>query len=216
MTYKIQTFLGEPTWRPKLNISISDIHNSNATFIQEVQKSQTTDENSNEVSDKARSGASSGIVPEFLANLDLMKYFVRRNQEQESCKVEDWDDYKARLLMNPRNNLYQAVVYLAPGDYHRFHSPINWKVNFRRHFQGKVLSSIFTRCLPDLFSETLLNVGLFLVSTKHLKSAFYLHCRQYMMFMSVKSYAMSSFQESLNHFSKTAFELLVQYFFIKW
>lgn len=144
VTYKIQTFLGEPTWRPKLNISLSDIHNSNATFIQEVQKSQTTDENSNEVSDKAQSGASSRIVPEFVANLDLMKYFVRRNEEQESCKPENWDDYKTRLLMNPRNNLYQAVVYLAPGDYHRFHSPINWKVNFRRHFQGKILSTTST------------------------------------------------------------------------
>lgn len=168
VTYKIQTFLGEPTWRPKLNISLSDIHNSNATFIQEVHKSQTTDENSNEVSDKAQSGASSRIIPEFLANLDLMKYFVRRNQEQESCKPENWDDYKTRLLMNPRNNLYQAVVYLAPGDYHRFHSPINWKVNFRRHFQGKILSTNqlglsmyqlgpFTYIpIPDFFSETLL------------------------------------------------------------
>ncbi|EEB14131.1 Phosphatidylserine decarboxylase proenzyme, putative [Pediculus humanus corporis] len=45
-------------------------------------------------------------------------------------------------LNNERQDtdLYQCVVYLAPGDYHRFHSPVSWKVKFRRHFQGKLLS----------------------------------------------------------------------------
>lgn len=46
------------------------------------------------------------------------------------------DDYVNSLLKNPDNRLYQLIVYLAPGDYHRFHSPTDWNIEFRRHFPG--------------------------------------------------------------------------------
>ncbi|KAJ3077329.1 phosphatidylserine decarboxylase 1 [Podochytrium sp. JEL0797] len=38
------------------------------------------------------------------------------------------------------NSLHYCVIYLAPGDYHRFHSPADWSVSTRRHFAGELLS----------------------------------------------------------------------------
>uniref|UniRef100_A0A8C0G6R3 Phosphatidylserine decarboxylase n=1 Tax=Chelonoidis abingdonii TaxID=106734 RepID=A0A8C0G6R3_CHEAB len=34
------------------------------------------------------------------------------------------------------HRLYQCIIYLAPGDYHRFHSPTNWHIRHSRHFPG--------------------------------------------------------------------------------
>ncbi|OXU22866.1 hypothetical protein TSAR_017042 [Trichomalopsis sarcophagae] len=64
------------------------------------------------------------------------------------------DDYVSGLLKNPENILYQLTIYLAPGDYHRFHSPADWTIKLRRHFQGKLLSvnPRIASWLPDLFS----------------------------------------------------------------
>ncbi|KAI1180837.1 phosphatidylserine decarboxylase [Nemania sp. FL0916] len=59
-------------------------------------------------------------------------------------------------LLDPDNktSLYYAVVYLAPGDYHRFHSPANWVVERRRHFAGELysVSPYLQRTLPGLFT----------------------------------------------------------------
>ncbi|CEH18916.1 Phosphatidylserine decarboxylase [Ceraceosorus bombacis] len=38
------------------------------------------------------------------------------------------------------NKLFFAVIYLAPGDYHHFHSPTAWVVERRRHFRGELYS----------------------------------------------------------------------------
>ncbi|KAI8364675.1 phosphatidylserine decarboxylase-domain-containing protein, partial [Radiomyces spectabilis] len=64
------------------------------------------------------------------------------------AKVED-NHHKVR----PGHALYFAVVYLAPGDYHRFHSPTSWVVQTRRHFAGELfsVSPYFVKLLQNLF-----------------------------------------------------------------
>jgi phosphatidylserine decarboxylase len=50
--------------------------------------------------------------------------------------------------------LYYIVIYLAPGDYHRFHSPVSWVCTSRRHFAGELysVSPYLQRTLPGLFT----------------------------------------------------------------
>ncbi|RMZ88509.1 hypothetical protein DV736_g4261, partial [Chaetothyriales sp. CBS 134916] len=50
--------------------------------------------------------------------------------------------------------LFYIVVYLAPGDYHRFHSPASWVATSRRHFAGELysVSPYVQRMLPGLFT----------------------------------------------------------------
>jgi phosphatidylserine decarboxylase len=53
------------------------------------------------------------------------------------------------------SKLYHAVLYLAPGDYHRIHSPADWIINQRRHFPGTlfpVAPHTFGKVIPNLLA----------------------------------------------------------------
>ena len=56
--------------------------------------------------------------------------------QNKDAIVAKEDDYIKKLKYNPDNELYQCVIYLSPGDYHRFHSPADWSIDFRRYFPG--------------------------------------------------------------------------------
>uniref|UniRef100_A0A1B6LU49 Phosphatidylserine decarboxylase proenzyme, mitochondrial n=1 Tax=Graphocephala atropunctata TaxID=36148 RepID=A0A1B6LU49_9HEMI len=158
VTYKIQRFLGEVSWRPTTKPQVD--MDCDTAFVREVVRpsGSGTDENDNEVSRKTRK-----VVPEgYWGGIDVVRYLFRP-VEEENCITEDWEEYKAQLLTDPRNELYQTVVYLAPGDYHRFHSPTHWQVKFRRHFQGELLSvnPLIAGWVPELFNlnERVVYVG---------------------------------------------------------
>lgn len=54
-----------------------------------------------------------------------------------------------------KTKLYHCVLYLAPGDYHRIHSPVSWSVAERRHFPGNLfpVNKPSARLIPSLFVE---------------------------------------------------------------
>ncbi|KAH6681792.1 phosphatidylserine decarboxylase-like protein proenzyme [Halenospora varia] len=60
----------------------------------------------------------------------------------------------SKITSENRTALYYIVVYLAPGDYHRFHSPTAWVAEKRRHFAGELysVSPYLQRTLPGLFT----------------------------------------------------------------
>lgn len=57
------------------------------------------------------------------------------------------------LKFSKHKQLYFAVIYLAPGDYHHFHSPTSWVTTLRRHFIGELFSvaPFFQKTLQGLF-----------------------------------------------------------------
>lgn len=70
-------------------------------------------------------------LPRFLGPHPWDPHCLHTNGEEE---------YHKKLLQQKDTDLYHCVVYLAPGDYHRFHSPVQWEVQHRRHFPGTLLS----------------------------------------------------------------------------
>lgn len=62
-------------------------------------------------------------------------------EKMVSLKKMDETDYRESWMQDPvKNDLYYAVIYLAPKDYHRFHSPVDWVATERRHFPGDLFS----------------------------------------------------------------------------
>ncbi|XP_076140464.1 phosphatidylserine decarboxylase proenzyme, mitochondrial isoform X2 [Alosa pseudoharengus] len=53
---------------------------------------------------------------------------------------DDPSSFQDLLVTKEGNALFHCVVYLAPGDYHCFHSPTDWRVAHRRHFPGSLMS----------------------------------------------------------------------------
>jgi len=88
----------------------------------------------------------------FMGPLDGLA--CRREHPNASMDPEDLAEYTNAFICHPQNKLFYSVIYLAPGDYHRFHSPTEWTVKTRRHFPGELFSvkPSIARWLQGLFN----------------------------------------------------------------
>ncbi|KAJ2902329.1 hypothetical protein MKZ38_000719 [Zalerion maritima] len=75
-------------------------------------------------------------------------------KEVEANLAQAEKPWYALFTPDHHTSLYYVVVYLAPGDYHRFHSPTAWVAESRRHFAGELysVSPYLVKMLPGLFT----------------------------------------------------------------
>ncbi|KAL4223082.1 hypothetical protein ACF0H5_016557 [Mactra antiquata] len=82
-----------------------------------------------------------GIVEQVKGVNYSIKGFLGPHRGDEDCSKPLKDcQYQQKMNLKPDNELHHCIIYLAPGDYHRFHSPCDWKIASRRHFPGELLS----------------------------------------------------------------------------
>ncbi|KAJ5226308.1 Phosphatidylserine decarboxylase-like protein [Penicillium chermesinum] len=96
-----------------------------------------------------------GAAPQRRASIDASTTSNTSSEKkvhQELALGEGTSWYVPKTAAN--HALFYVVIYLAPGDYHRFHSPTAWVVESRRHFAGELfsVSPYLQRTLPGLFT----------------------------------------------------------------
>ena len=93
-------------------------------------------------------------LPTFLGPLATKPELVQKSIDNKSNILHNPKEYQKLLLKNPDNELHYCVIYLSPGDCHRYFSPVEWKVKHRRHFPGELLSvnPSVVRKVPKLFA----------------------------------------------------------------
>lgn len=161
MTYTIDALLGKNT--PPPSLSGTPTADSEASYGREFSKDE---ELVNEHEEFAKLNDISYTLPNLFAGASkrgrkgsVRDETVSKDSASAVSAVEadlargdqPWYD---TLSPEKKTALYYAVIYLAPGDYHRFHSPANWVVERRRHFAGELysVSPYLQRTLPGLFT----------------------------------------------------------------
>jgi len=76
--------------------------------------------------------------------------FLGRIDPEESLGPKSDSEFVENLKINPKNEIYQIIMYLAPGDYHRFHSPVDFYVKNRRHFPGGNYLEIYLEIIKKI------------------------------------------------------------------
>ncbi|KAG5977042.1 hypothetical protein E4U55_007085 [Claviceps digitariae] len=171
MTYSVDALLGQNT--PTASIASGQQSLSSADQKQEQAAAATAstaledEEIVKQEEEFARVNGISYTLPDLLSGGQADKRQKRHQAPDASTEVSQGavSEVRAELALGEKpwydilssdrgTSLYYAVIYLAPGDYHRFHSPTDWVVERRRHFAGELysVSPYLQRTLPGLFT----------------------------------------------------------------
>lgn len=167
MTYTVDALLGKNTPTPSISDGVAKT-NTEPVQKQHVEEERHGDEELVKSDEEfARVNGISYTVPDLISGGSDESHANPKIEDQSAVRSSSAavSQVEADLalgekpwysLLSPDNktSLYYAVVYLAPGDYHRFHSPANWVVERRRHFAGELysVSPYLQRTLPGLFT----------------------------------------------------------------
>lgn len=154
MTYTIDALLGQNS--PTPSISSQNLGDEKLQSDEELLKKEE---------EFARVNGISYTLPDLLSGSKKTSKRNKPKDESVTPSPVSVSEVRAELALGEKpwydvlsadklNTLYYCVIYLAPGDYHRFHSPTNWVVERRRHFAGELfsVSPYLQRTLPGLFT----------------------------------------------------------------
>ncbi|KAJ0167759.1 Phosphatidylserine decarboxylase proenzyme 1, mitochondrial [Colletotrichum tanaceti] len=163
MTYSVDALLGKNTPTPSIASGWSTPQEAEAAKANNLSSDEDLVKTDEEF---ARVNGISYTVPSLLSGAAMaQRQGSLKDEAGEHPSASAVSEVRADLalgekpwydLISPesKTSLYYAVIYLAPGDYHRFHSPANWVVERRRHFAGELfsVSPYLQRTLPGLFT----------------------------------------------------------------
>ncbi|KAK2612892.1 phosphatidylserine decarboxylase 1 [Conoideocrella luteorostrata] len=160
MTYSIDALLGKNTPTASISLNQSPTSSQNGSGLvhgdEEIVKQEEEFARVNGIAytlPDLLSGQVDGQkpLPTPDASTEVSQRVVSEVRAELALGEKPWYDI---LSPDQSTSLYYAVIYLAPGDYHRFHSPTNWVVERRRHFPGELysVSPYLQRTLPGLFT----------------------------------------------------------------
>ncbi|KAI3398666.1 hypothetical protein diail_8853 [Diaporthe ilicicola] len=162
MTYSIDALLGKNTPTPSIRSGTSTPASDGITAEEKHKDSEIVKQDE----EFARVNGISYTLPNLLTGPAMSQNQKGRPEDQSTgASPTSVSEVRADLALGEKpwydllskenpTSLYYAVIYLAPGDYHRFHSPTNWVVERRRHFAGELysVSPYLQRTLPGLFT----------------------------------------------------------------
>jgi len=81
-----------------------------------------------------------------------LTHFLGPNYKQ--TRPNQITEQEQPVTTSNNKKLFQCVLYLAPGDYHRIHSASNWSIYKRRHFPGTLLpvAPVVGKVVPQLLA----------------------------------------------------------------